>query len=365
MKASFWERLLTAPEYRLLRHLLLVATIVLVAFWEIKDIYMEGSRWFPVVTSSVITLLVIYLNIYVLEPQFLVKRRWYWVYLLTVLYVALLVYLVEIRLNDIVYIEYTSKIRELYGKIDINPLLQVFTSIFSLVILMISSSVIVLFRKWAMHDARVNDLEKAMTQMELEQLKKQVNPQFLVRMLDRVNTLSVQNNSEKAAAILLQLGNVLRYQLYDSARKHVLLGSDVRFLTEILSLEQTCRNDFSFTVESDGNLQNYLIPPMLFLPVVEQVVSTNKDVSFINLDFKKDDDTLVFECQSSGITGKTTETEYGGFDNVCHRLSILYKNAYSFKIKNVNGSQIISIHIPCGLFGIYSLLFCILLFFYS
>jgi len=363
MKTSFWKRLLTAPEYRLLRHLLLVAAIVLVAFWEIKDIYMEGSRWFSVVKSSVITLLVIYLNIYILAPQFLVKRRWYWVYLLTVLYVALLVYLVEIRLNDIVYIEYTSKIKELYGKININPLLQVFTSIFSLVILMISSSVIVLFRKWAMHDARINDLEKAMTQMELEQLKKQVNPQFLVRMLDRVNTLSVQNNREKAAAILLQLGNVLRYQLYDSARKHVLLGSDVRFLTEILSLEQTCHDDFSFTVESDGNLQNYLIPPMLFLPVVEQVVSTNRDVSFINLDFRMDDNTLIFECQSSGIAGKTTE--YGEFDNICHRLSLLYKNAYSFKIKNVNGSQIISIHIPYGLFGIYSLLFCILPFFYS
>ena len=216
MKTSFLERFLIAPQNRWLWHILLIFAIVLISFWEAKDIYMEGSRWFPVVKSSFITLLVIYFNIYVLAPYFLVKRRWYFVYFLTVIYVAIFVYFTEIRLNDIVYLKYTIKIRELFGRIEINPLLQVFTSVFSLIILMFSSSVVVLFHSWAIHDARINDLEKAATQMEIEQLKKQLNPQFLFNLLDKANEMSLQGNREEATEILLKLGNELRYQLYDN-----------------------------------------------------------------------------------------------------------------------------------------------------
>ena len=343
MKSSFWERFLAAPQYRLLRHLLLILAVVLLSFWEVKDIYMDGSRWFPVVKSSVITLLVIYFNIYALAPQFLVKRRWYWVYLLATLYVALLVYFVEIRLNDVVYLRYTSEIRELFGKVEINPLLQVFTSIFTLIILMLSSSAVVLFRQWTIHDMRVNELEKAAIQAELEQLKKQINPQFLLRMLDRANEMSLKGNREEASILLLKLANILRYQLYDSTREFVLLSSDIRFLTEILSLERKCRPDFLFTVESDGNLQNCLIPPLLFLPFVEHFVFANRISTFVGLYFQTDNDTLIFECQAPEIEGETTE--FGDFAAICRRLTLLYGNAYSLKIKNVNGMQVIRLSI--------------------
>jgi hypothetical protein len=333
---------LTFPKYRLLRHLLLIVAIVLLSFWEIADIYQAGSRWFPVAKSSIIFLLVVYLNIYLLAPLFLLKRHWYWVYLLTTLYVALMVYFVEIWLNDAVYLRHTTKIMELYGRIEINPLLQVFTSGFTLVILMFSSSAVVLFRKWAIHDARVHDLEKSAMQSELEQLKKQVNPQFLIRLLDKANTTSLQGNREEAADILLRLGNILRYQLYDSARQFVLLNSDIRFLTEILSLEQKYRDDFSFTVESDGNLQNCLIPPLLFLPFVEHIVSAKADVMFINLHFRMDDNALIFECRSPRVTEENPDA---GFDAICRRLALLYENGYSLKVKNESNMQVICLRI--------------------
>jgi hypothetical protein len=331
----FRERFFVAPQYRWLRHLLLVAAVVLLSFWEMKDIYQEGSRWIPVAKSSMICLLVIYINLYILAPQLLLKRRWYWVYLFVTLYVALLVYFVEFRFNDAVYLNYTTKIRELYGRIEINPLLQVFTSVFSLVILMFSSSAVVLFRKWAIHDVRVNGLERAAMQSEVEQLKKQINPQFLIRMLDRANTVSLRGNREEAAAILLQLGTVLRYQLYDSSRQFVLLTSDIRFLTEILSLEQKCRDHFSFTVESDGDVYQCLIPPLLFLPFVEHIVSVNMNVAFIGLHFHVHDDILTFECRTPA-----DDTE-AGFDAICRRLTLLYGSGYSLNVKNENGMQII------------------------
>jgi len=342
-KIIFGERFFSAPRYRLLQHLLLMVVIVLLSFWEIKDIYHEGSRWFPVAKSSIICLIVIYFNMYVLAPQILLKRRWYWVYVLITLYVALLVYFVEMWLNDVVYLRHTTKIMELYGRIEINPLLQVFTSIFTLVILMFSSSAVVLFRKWAIDDTRVNDLEKNAMQSELEQLKKQVNPQFLIRLLDKANTMTQQGNREEASSILLRLGNILRYQLYDSARQFVLLNSDIRFLTEVLSLEQKCRDDFSFSVESDENLPDCLIPPMLFLPFVEHVFSANENVAFINLHFRMKDNTLVFECRSP--VNSAEENPEAGFEAIRRRLALLYGNDYSLEIHFENNIQVISLRI--------------------
>jgi LytS/YehU family sensor histidine kinase len=270
------------------------------------------------------------------------KRRWIGVYLLTTLYVALSVFLVETWLNDAVYLIYTSKIRELYGKIDINPLLQIFTSVFSLVILMFSSSAVVLFRRWTIHDARVHDLERMAMQSELERLKKQVNPQFLIRLLDKSNAMSLKGNRLEAAAILLELGNILRYQLYDSGRQMVLLGSEIRFLTTILSLEQKCRTGFSFTVESDRSLNNLLIPPLLFLPFIEKIFSTNEEAPFVSLRFLFKNDALVFECQSDVSTPCYADTE---LDAIRHRLTLLYETDYSLNISNEHSTQIICLNI--------------------
>ena len=198
-------------SHKCLFHLLLILAVALFTYWEMADIYQQGSRWFPVMKTSVIYLFVVYLNIYLLAPQFLLKRRWYGVYLLVVLYVVLFVYFVEIRLDDAVYLQYTSKIRLLYGKIEINPLLQVLTSIISYVILMISSSAIILFSEWAKQDIRVHDLEQTAMMMELAQLKKQVNPQFLVRMLDHAHELTARGHRNEASVLLLKLGAILRY----------------------------------------------------------------------------------------------------------------------------------------------------------
>ena len=338
------ERFPIKLSYGLLLHLLLILVVALFTYWEMTDIYQKDSRWFPTVKSSAIILLVVYLNIYLLAPQLLLKRRWYWVYMLTVLYIVLLVYFVEMRLNSVVNLNYTLKIRELFGKIEINPLLQIFTSIFSLVILMISSSAIILFREWDKHEVRVHHLEKVAIQMELEQLKKQVNPQLLVRMLDVANSLTLQGKRDEAAHLLLNLGNILRYQLYDSARKYVLLNSDIHFLTEILSLEKHFRTDFSFSVETGDNMQNYLIPPLLFLPFVEYVISDNRN--FIGLYFRVEDDVLLFECQSPYASNPNeTNPPSNEFTGICRRLTLLYQAGYSLETKHEHDMQIIRLRI--------------------
>ena len=326
----FGEQFLVGPKYRITRHLIFSVGIILLSYWEMKDIYLEGSRWFPVMQSSVMTLLVVYLNIYVLAPQFLLKR-WYGVYLLTVAYAILLAYFVEMLTADMVYLKYNPIIRELYGRVEISPVLQMFTSVTSLGILMISSSALVLFRKWMTRETHLNALEKTAVQAELKQLKMQTNPHFLIQLLDRAS-LSATESKEEASAILLELGSVLRYQLYDSARESVLLSADIQFLTNFLNLEKKCHRDFQFTVKSEGGTNNCLIPSLLFIPIVEQAIAKipdNDSPAFVNLDFRVNGTELTFECRS--LCTKEIEEENVGFDSIHRRLTLLYGHLYTLE----------------------------------
>ena len=246
------------------------------------------------------------------------------------IYAILAAYFVEISLDDVVYTVYNPKIRELYGKVEINPLLQVFTSVVSLGILVMSSSVVIVFRQWMRHDLRLNELEKTAMKTELKQLKRQINPQFLTKALDKASELAVEDK-EETTAILLKLANLLRYQLYDSARDSVLLSSDIQFLADFLNLERICRPNFRFSIESEGDMYHYQIPPLLFIPIVERAVSGNgadDDSAFVRLRFCMADAALKFECQSFSTM---PEEELA---DIHRRLTLLYGDSYSLEMDN-------------------------------
>ncbi|MEJ0102280.1 MAG: histidine kinase [Bacteroidota bacterium] len=57
-----------------------------------------------------------------------------------------------------------------------------------------------------------------------------------------------KKDPEKASQVLMKLSDLLRYQLYDSARNKVLLTADIHFLTDFLNLEKIRRDNFEFSI---------------------------------------------------------------------------------------------------------------------
>ncbi|WP_350340320.1 hypothetical protein [Paraflavitalea speifideaquila] len=100
----------------------------------------------------------------------------------------------------------------------------------------------------------------------------------------------------------MRLSDLLRYQLYDSARNKVLLSSDIHFLSDFLNLEKIRRDNFDFTVYSQGDTDSIMIPPFLFTTFVENAVKHNMDAhkaSFVHVTFKVEQSTLYFSCINS------------------------------------------------------------------
>ena len=208
---------------------------------------------------------------------------------------------------------------------------------FLTVLLLAASSSIKLFQKGMMDKQLIYELKQSKTSAELEQLKNQINPHFLFNMLNNANVLT-KKDPEKASQVLMKLSDLLRYQLYDSARDKVLLTSDIHFLEDFLNLEKVRRDSFDFLISKEGDLSGVQIPPLLFISFVENAVKHNNDAtksSFINLYFDVRNNELFFKCINSKPMLKSVNNTGGlGLTNVKRRLELLFPATHSLTIED-------------------------------
>nr|WP_262903597.1 histidine kinase [Niabella beijingensis] len=183
----------------------------------------------------------------------------------------------------------------------------------------------------------IYELEQSKTYAELEQLKNQINPHFLFNMLNNANVLT-KKDPEKASQVLMKLSDLLRYQLYDSAREKVLLTADIHFLEDFLNLEKVRRDRFDFLISKEGNLSGVQIPSLLFISFVENAVKHNNDAtkpSYVNLYFDVRNDELFFKCINSKPILKSDGNAGGlGLANIRRRLELLFPATHRLIIED-------------------------------
>ncbi|WP_343675034.1 histidine kinase [Chitinophaga sp.] len=208
---------------------------------------------------------------------------------------------------------------------------------FLTVLLLAASSSIKLFQKGMMDKQLIYELEQSKAYAELEQLKNQINPHFLFNMLNNANVLT-KKDPEKASQVLMKLSDLLRYQLYDSARDKVLLTSDIHFLEDFLNLEKVRRDSFDFLISKEGDLSGVQIPPLLFISFVENAVKHNNDAtksSYVHLYFDVRNNELFFKCINSKPILKSDSNSGGlGLANIRRRLELLFPASHSLSIED-------------------------------
>ena len=323
---------LIEPKYRIYRHILLILFLVVIVLYDSALTYRDSmGRQEHIITIRTLILFLsyagaIYLNIYLLVPRFLLSRR-YWLYILYFSFIIL-------------FLLFVGFIPEIFADENNNDgsirlfVTQIFAMTFTYAICIAGSSMPVLFRHWVESEKRMNTLEKSTIQSELEYLKTQVHPNFLFNVLDKSVQLT-QKSPERASKILMKLSKLLRYQLYDSTRDKVLLTAEIMFLRNFLDLEKDRRNGngFSFSISTEENINQILIPPLLFAPFVEHVtdhIKTDEKESFINLNFNVESNRLHFTCIG---TKSASPVEDNDLSTIKRRLELLFPDSYSLELK--------------------------------
>lgn len=342
-----WGKSLVNDRFRFASNLLLLFIIFFLGFQNIYGDFNGEGFLYACPVSILVFAIPIYLNIYWLVPRFLYKAKrqllYYWVSFLGVNLVSVLFGFI-----------FLSPLYQQYGIhefcIQDNHSVSFGNIAYGILVLLLSAggcTSFELFRRWVVSDRKIMELEKTTMQTELQQLKKQINPHFLFNMLNNANIL-VKDAPNEASQILEKLDDLLRYQLNDSTRREVFLSADIQFLTSFLELEKVRRDYFEYTIFQEGNIDNVCIPPLLFIPFVENAVKHNSDsdhLSYVHLYFSVHNKQLMFRCENSKPRIPVKREGGIGLANVRRRLDLLYGSQYTLQIEDKEITYNVNLHL--------------------
>ena len=324
---------LLSPHCRIYRHILLQVAVLLITinvFWyEPLQVVSLLKRFGGCLVYFLSMNAVIYTNLYVLVPSFLLKNR-LGGYVLAAI-VTNLVVIFFLSVTQGMLFEVILPVRNPDG---FATFINTFSGILTMGFVTAGSAAISLFTHWLRHNLRIDQLESTTLQSELKFLKSQINPHFLFNMLNNANVL-IKRNPEEASKVLFKLEDLLRYQINDSSRERVALASDIRFLNDYLNLEKIRRDHFQFTMEQEGDIDSIWIQPLLFIPFVENAVKHSFDSehpSYVHLSFKVEENRLEFRCENT-MPAVAVSNKVGGIGlaNIQRRLGLLYPDRYELE----------------------------------
>ncbi len=203
---------------------------------------------------------------------------------------------------------------------------------------------------------KLMELEKENLQQQLEYLRYQINPHFLMNTLNNIHAL-VDINSEEAKGTIVELSKIMRFALYEGARQRVPIARDVEFLKSYIKLMRLRYSDkVDIQIGLPEELPQVEIPPMIFITFVENAFKhgvSYRQKSFIHLTLQAQETKIVFECKNSKIQQdplpdvQKLEREGGvGLQNVQRRLQLLYGDKYSLRINDEKEIYNIKLEIP-------------------
>ena len=223
-------------------------------------------------------------------------------------------------------------------------------SVFIIIVLMIGANLGV---KYYFHNEEekkhLAKLREQSLKQELDYLRYQVNPHFIMNTLNNIHAL-VDIDPEQAKDSIVDMSRMMRYLLYESDKPYVTLHQAIIFLKKYLNLMKLRYSDnvtINLSVPND-DYKDIVLAPLVFIPFVENAfkhgVSYDKP-STIDIDIERKGHRLLFHCHN---TKSGTVHEYGGvgLNNVTKRLELIYGTDYSLVTKDEETTYDVTLDLP-------------------
>lgn len=182
-------------------------------------------------------------------------------------------------------------------------------------------------------------LKKEHLEAQLKLLQDQINPHLMFNVLNHIHIL-MQSNVELASTLLIKFSDILRYQLYECNHKVVFLNREIKYLQDLVAIEQIRWGD-ELKVDCQwaiGNGQQQ-IAPLLLVPLIENafkhVSRLPHAIGYINILCKEENGILTLNIKNSYSTKYNLPSKGSsgiGLANVQERLKMIYPNQHSLVI---------------------------------
>ncbi|MBO9690694.1 histidine kinase [Chryseobacterium sp.] len=357
MKYSPWKfeetlvmDFLVEAKYGFMRHLLFLIFFFFLMysarFWHW---YSGMYQYYVLFFVYAVLITMVYINIYVLVPRFFFKTKY-------VTYLVLLVLMGVVGLNFIGY-----GFRLFFEDFRVKNIIReserggVYEGILMCIPIILTTTTIKLLQKWINDSKRINELSNLTLNMELNELRNQINPHFLFNMLNNVKAL-IRTDPEKASVVIVKLSEFLRYQLYENSEEKTLLTSEIDFLSNFLNLEKIRRDHFSFDIQihmDRRTVNSIFISPNLFTTFVENAVKHSIDISgresYVKTEISIENKQLYFLCINSRSAYYSVSDQKNsglGLANITRRLELLYGDAFELQIESGDKEYMVNLKIP-------------------
>ena len=179
------------------------------------------------------------------------------------------------------------------------------------------------------------ELEREKVQLELNFLKAQVNPHFLFNTLNNLYGLILHKRADASAETVTRLSDYMRYSLENANKKSILLSDEIALINNYIELESLRLNHTKVVFTTNVDASNLSLPPLLFIPLIENAFKYNIDkkdtVLSINLNLDNTDLQLYIENTFDENSAKN-EINGLGLSNLKKRLNLYYADAYQYNV---------------------------------
>ena len=164
---------------------------------------------------------------------------------------------------------------------------------------------------------------------ELALVKMQLSPHFLFNTINNIDVL-IEKDAKAASAYLNKLSDMMRFMLYETKSEELPLHQELSYIEKYISLQQIRSANVNFVKYAvDGELGNWRVAPMLFMPFIENAFkhSANKRAdNDIVIRVAATPDKIEFYCENSFSHMAEKGNEPGGLGNdlIQKRLELLY-----------------------------------------
>jgi len=232
--------------------------------------------------------------------------------------------------------------RSLHGILDFNLMLTDLLAFFCIAFARFSYQ----------NEVKRHQVETDHLQLQLGMLKAQLQPHFLFNTLNGLYALSLTGSKDTPRFILL-LSQMMQYILYDCDKERVPLQDEITFLQGYFELEQKKFPEARITFIISETFENMEIPPLLFLPLVENSFKHGKhklqDEATVEATLTVTDKNLQFSVMNDKLgqgENKPQQKHMGiGLSNIKQRLELYYPKAHEIILDDNADTYIATVNI--------------------
>lgn len=298
-----------------------------------------------------------YVNYLVIVPRFFFSKRIYFfavIFIFAILLLAISKYFYDVLQFDNLrpdsnVIDRNVRLKSKYG---FHP--KLIDNFFLLILVLGFSSGMAIIQYLKKNETKQKEIEKARVDSELAFLKNQISPHFFFNSLNNIYAL-IAVDGDQAQKAVEKLSVLMRYLIYDSNTETVELQKEFDFTSKYIELmQQRLSSKVILDVNIDTKLPDVKIPPLLFIPFVENAFKhgiSYRENSFVSILLKTENSNVFFECKNSNPRAKVTEDKKGGVGivNIKKRLDLIYGNSFQLKIENTTEEYLVRLIVPLEL----------------